>query len=131
MARDLKDVRNHLTLHQPKMGKQIFSKVALARELLREQASKILEDYLEVVAKAKDAGDYETAAKALQWLIEHMPADEAGDRLVDVSVDKKQQQQIVQAPAPVQIGIMVGGLGQQKALPKPKDKPIVEIVDAE
>lgn len=112
------------------MGKQIFSKVQVAKDLLREKAQEILTEYLDVVQKAKDAGDYETAAKSLQWLIEHMPADAAGERLVDQSVDKKQQ--IVDrgptGPA-IQIGIAVGGVGQKQLPAKKPDVVVTEIKD--
>jgi hypothetical protein len=108
--------------------REFFTKVKIARELLREKSEEILADYLDVVAKARDAGEYEVAAKSLQWLIEHMPADEDGKGLVDVSVDKKQQA-VVQGPTgpTIQIGIQVGGL-DKKQLPidKPKELPAVE-----
>lgn len=108
---------------------KFFNRVKIAREALREKAEEIIEEYLDVAMKAKDAGDYETAAKSLQWLIEHMPADDDGKGIVDTSVDK-QKQQLVEKPAgpAIQIGIQVGGIGagqQQPALPAPK----VEIID--
>jgi hypothetical protein len=117
----------------PVKQRDFFSKVRIARELLKEKSEEILKEYLDVVQKAKDAGDYETAAKSLQWLIEHMPADEEGGRLVEQSVDKKQE--VVQTgptgPA-IQIGIQVGGVGQ-KQLPKPSELPAIttEIIDSE
>ena len=109
-----------------------FSKVAIARQVLNEKAEELLNEYLDIVAKAKDAGDYETAAKAMQWLIDHMPADDDGGRLVEQSVDKKQQV-VEKGPAgpAIQIGIQVGGTNQ-KALPIAKPSDItVETVDSE
>lgn len=108
-----------------------FSKVKIARQLLREKSEEILAEYLDIVAKAKDAGDYEVAAKSLQWLIDHMPADDDGSRVVDQSVDKKQEV-VEKGPVgpTIKIGIAVGGLGGQKALPKPGTIPITaEIID--
>lgn len=107
-----------------------FPKARVARELLRDKAKQILEEYLDVAVKAKDAGDYETAYKSLQWLMEHMPQDEDGKGVVDTSVDK--QKQIADTSKPtgpqIQIGIAVGGIGhKQKALPQ----VTVETVDAE
>lgn len=89
---------------------------------------------MRVIDEARVSGDYETAAKSLQWLIEHMPADEGGDRMVEVSVDKKQEQ-IQKGPVgpAIQIGIQVGGLGQ-RSLPEPKkpsDVSEAEIIDSE
>lgn len=113
--------------------KQFLSKVAIARQLLREKSEEMLKQYMLVIDEARASGDYETAMKGLQWLIEHAPADEAGERVVDVSVDKKQQV-VDQGPvrAPIQIGIQVGGLGQH-SLPNPK-KPkelVGEVIDSE
>jgi hypothetical protein len=119
-----------------KPQKAFFSKVAIARQLLKEKSEEILNEYLDVVQKAKDSGDYETAAKSLQWLIEHMPADEDGGRIVEVSVDKKQQEAVQKGPTgpTISIGIAVGGLGPQRSLPnveKPRELPAVEIIDVE
>jgi hypothetical protein len=105
--------------------KHIFTKVKAARELLREQADIILQKYLENVQQAMDRGDNETAAKALQWLIEHMPSEDDGTKIVDTSVDKQAPQaQQTERPA-IQIGIQVGGVNP-KQLPatKPKELPI-------
>jgi hypothetical protein len=115
----------------PKDAVKYFSKVRIARQLLREKSEEILSEYLDNVAKARDAGQHEVALKALQWLIDHMPADDDGGRLVDQSVDKKQE--VVEkgptGPA-IQIGIALGGLGgTQKALPKPNDVIVTEVVD--
>jgi hypothetical protein len=109
-----------------RIHKGFFTKVKIARELLREKAEEILAQYFEVIESAKQAGDHETAGKMLMWLIEHMPADEEGSRLVDISVDKKQEiTQKVDRPA-IQIGIQVGGVPTQKQLPPIK----AEVVDA-
>lgn len=119
-----------------KPQKAFFNKVAIARQLLKEKSEEILKQYLLVVDEARASGDYETAAKALQWLIEHMPSDETGERMVEVSVDKKQQEVAPANSGPqIRIGIAVGGLGQ-KSMPDPKkpkelSKPVIEIVDAE
>lgn len=107
------------SLTQPK---NYFNKVRIARELLKEKSEEILKQYLQVVDEARNAGDFETAAKALQWLLDHMPADEEGGRLVEQSVDKKQQVIEKTAGPTVKIGIAVGGVAQQQgALPKPDD----------
>lgn len=104
---------------------KFFSKVYQAREALRDKADKILEEYLDVAVQAKEAGDYETAMKTLQWLLEHMPADEGGKALVDTSIDKQKQIDKSGPTGPaIQIGIAIGGVGKaQKALPS------VEVVD--
>lgn len=110
----------------PRKTVGFFTKIQQAREALRDKADKIIEEYLDIAVQAKAAGDYETAAKALQWLIEHMPADEEGQSLVDTSVDKQKQQAQQQLGPAIQIGIAIGGANQaQKALPQ------AEIVDAD
>jgi hypothetical protein len=89
----------------------------MARQLLKEKAEEILEQYLRVVDEARVSGDYETAAKSLQWLIEHMPNDEDGSPIVQVSVDKKTQPTESKSNGPsIQIGIAVGGLGPDRSL---------------
>ena len=113
-------------------SRTIFSRVKIARELLRERAEEILDNYLDTVQKAKDAGDFETAAKSLQWLMDHMPAEDDGTRVVETSVDK--QQQIVQQDTSprIQIGISVGGSApKQISIAKPRELPKAEIIDAE
>jgi hypothetical protein len=118
-----------------KPAKSYFSKVAVARALLREKAEDILQQYLRVVDEARVSGDYETAAKSLQWLIEHMPNDDDGAPMVQVSVDKKVQAVEKGNSGPsISIGIAVGGLGPQRSLPdselqKPRELPIVVDVD--
>jgi hypothetical protein len=107
-----------------------FARVKAARELLREKAEELFTAYMDVIQKATDSGQYETAAKHLQWLIDHMPAAEDGQRMIDHSVDKNPQanlpQQVDTTPR-IQIGIKVGGIGDDlKKLPEPK----VEVIDA-
>lgn len=118
-----------------KNEKAFFSKVKIARDLLRERSEEILKQYLLIVDEARAAGDYETAAKAMIWLMEHMPADaEDGARIVDVSVDKKVQEVKTGPVGPaIQIGIAVGGLGEKslKNPKKPKELPQVEVIEVE
>lgn len=115
-----------------RINKGFFTKVKVARELLRQKAEDIINEYMDVAAKAKDAGDYQTAAKALQWLIEHIPAEEDGTRIVDSSIDK-QVAPVQQDNRPaIQIGIQVGGITpKQLAVPKPKELVKGEVIDAE
>jgi hypothetical protein len=100
--------------------KGYFPKIKEAREALREKAVEIMEQYIANAKEAQADGDYEVAAKSLQWLMEHMPADEHGDRVVETSVDKQKQQEKPVGPG-VHIGIVVGGV-QAPALPEPKKR---------
>lgn len=95
-----------------------FPRVQEAREALAEKAKMILEDYLKVVKAAQDAGDYEVAAKSLQWLMEHMPTSPEEMGMLDASIDKaKPVEQTLKTPT-INIGIRLGGDGQ-KTLPEP------------
>lgn len=96
---------------------QMFSKVHAARKLLLERAEEIITEYLEVARLAKEDGQYEEAYKALQWLIEHMPSD-AGERMVESSVDKKQEVVEKDTRPAIQIGISLGGITKKKELPE-------------
>jgi hypothetical protein len=110
-----------------RIHKGIFTRVKVARELLRQKAEEIFTEYMDVIQKAKDSGNYDAAAKHLQWLMEHMPAEEDGTRMVDSSVDKRTEVIDSKPSGPaIQIGIKVGGIGEnQKKLPA----PIVEVID--
>jgi hypothetical protein len=103
----------------PRKTVGFFTKIQQAREALRDKADKIIEEYLDIAVQAKAAGDYETAYKALQWLIEHMPADEDGKGVVDTSVDKQKQQVAAPTGPAIQIGIKVGGTGDVGSFPVP------------
>jgi len=119
-----------------RVNKGFFTKVKIARELLREQADTILKDYLDVVSKARDAGEYETAAKALQWLIEHMPSEDDGTRILDTGIDKEVKPQQQDNRPAIQIGIQVGGVAPQKQLTVTDQKALPsadhsDIIDAQ
>lgn len=92
-----------------------FPRVREAREALRQRAMEILESYLAVITEARAAGDFETATKSLQWLLEHMPEEE-GQRIVDISVDKPKQVEATKGPT-IQIGFALGGIAAPKLLP--------------
>lgn len=95
----------------------MFSKVKEAREVLKAEAANILTEYMEVLRKAKEKGDFETASKGLQWLMEHMP-DEDGVRSVEVSIDKPKAVEGGGGPM-IQIGIQLGGMTRPKELAAP------------
>lgn len=109
------------------LKKSTFTKIQAARQLLRERAEEILNDYLAVVNEARAEHQPEVAIKALQWLIEHMPADEDGGKPIDTSIDKNIQPVQVDSRPAIQIGIQLGGVNiKQKALPKAS----AEVIDA-
>jgi hypothetical protein len=79
-----------------------FPKVKEAREAARARALEILDDFQSTIKLAVAAGDYESAMKSFQWLLEHLPADEDGTQVIDASVDAKKQ---IEGPAGPQINI--------------------------
>lgn len=111
----------------PTKKRVYFPRVKEAREALRDRAIEILESYIAVIAEARAAGDFESATKSLQWLIEHMP-EEDGSHMVDISIDKPKQVEAGKGPT-IQIGFALGGLGNQKTLPAAIDVTPVEPAD--
>lgn len=107
---------------------EFFPRVRQAREELRARAKEIIDLYLENAKNAMGAAEFETASKALQFLIEHMPADEDGAKLVDTSVDKQPKQVEGKKGGPrIQIGVAIG-LPKNKKLPP---APEIEVIEAE
>lgn len=107
-------------------------KVRDVREKLREKADAILDLYLDNVTEAKIHGEFAVANDALQWLLEHMPADaETGERIIDNSVDK-QPKQVEKGPSGpnISIGFALGGLQQPKLLESPSvSVEVIEVKD--
>jgi hypothetical protein len=102
-----------------------FPKVKEAREILKEKAQEILEMQLRIVTESLAGGDFETAMKANQFLLEHMPEDE-GVKVLDISVDKPKQVEGKTGPQ-ISIGFALGGIPQsQPALPAAD----VKVIDA-
>ena len=101
--------------------RKFFSKVTQAREALKERAIEILESYMALALEAKEKGDFETSAKILWNLMEHMPNEE-GTTLIDQSAAKPKQIEGSTGPQ-IQIGIAMGGL------PKYKELPEAQIID--
>lgn len=99
-----------------------FPKVKEAREVLKTKAEEILTLYLENAKEAKVSGEHDTVMRSLQWLMEHMPADDTGERMLDNSVDKQAKQERPSGPM-VQIGFALGGM--------PKQLPEGQVLDAE
>ena len=111
------------TKGRPKGGQE-FPKVREAREALRQKAVGIWERYEAMIVQAVAAGEFDVANSAYQFLITHMPADEDGTRMVDVSIDKQEKKDNRRQMPSVNIGFKLGGV-DQKALPE------VTVVEAE
>lgn len=106
-------------------GKVIyFPKVKEAREYLLEQAKARLELQDKLIAEAAAAGEYDAALRANQWVIEHTPANEEGQRVIDPSASKPKELSEGSKGPIVQIGIAFGGISS----PEPK-KIEGEVID--
>ena len=92
-----------------------FPKIREARELLLAQAEDLINLKLKIAREALDAGDYETADKSINWLLEHMPAHE-GQRVIEASIDNIKQVEGPKGPQ-ISIGIALGGMSNKKELP--------------
>ena len=103
-----------------------FSRVKEAREALQQKASKWAEAYDKIIEGAMKRGDMETAMKAVQWAFEHMPKEADGTSVIDQSVDKPKVSDGYSGPR-IQIGLALGGLTHQEALPPAR----VEVIDLE
>lgn len=96
---------------QSQLSPMSLGAVRKAREALRDKALELLEEYRAMIKAAAASGKYEEALKAQQWLLDHVPADEEGQRVFGPSIDKTQQIEGPKGPV-VQLGIgfNLGGL---------------------
>jgi hypothetical protein len=91
------------------MGTRVyFPKVKEAREALRERALELYERHLALIDRAAEEGKIEYALEASQWLIEHMPASDDGERMIDSSAAKVKEVSGGSSGPTIQIGIALG-----------------------
>lgn len=101
-----------------------FPKVKEAREALQEKAKELYERYDKAILAAMEKGEFETAIKAMQWLMEHFPKGDDGQSIIDTSIDQKKVSEKSGGPT-INVGIALGGVNAKKAL------PAVEVIEAE
>lgn len=102
------------------IGGPSFSSVRKAREAIRERAKELIDLQITIIKAALTNGDFETAAKANQFLLEHT-TDEDDTPLLAPSVDKAKIESTGTKGPSIHIGgIIIGGLGEgAKSLPEP------------
>lgn len=105
------------------MTKDYFPAVKEARAALAAKALEHYELQLKLIMEAVNKGDIESAIKANQWLMEHMPAED-GVRLIDPSAAKPKEVESGPKGPSIQIGIQLGGVNAPKSLPPMK---VIEI----
>jgi hypothetical protein len=103
-----------------KSKRDYFPRVREAREALRERAMELFELQVQIIRQALLKGDFESAYKANEWLLEHMPAEDDGTRMIDSSAAEPKQIAGPTGPQ-IQIGIKFGG--------NPKELPPAEVID--
>lgn len=91
-----------------------FPRIREARELLMSQAEEFIQLKKEIIKKAIEKGDLETADKAINYLLSHMPQFE-GVTAVDPDIDKPKQVEGTKGPQ-ISIGIKLGGMDHHKQL---------------
>lgn len=101
-----------------------FSKVKEAREALKAKALELYEQYDLAIKTALAAGQFEVAMEHMQWLIEHMPKGEEGERMIDESAAKPKQIEKGTGTTSINIGFKLGGIDEA-----PKALPSVQVVD--
>lgn len=100
-------------------GKRVyFPKVQEAKEFLLDKAKAMVELQEKLILEAAAAGEYEAALKANQWLIEHVPADQDGQRVIGPSASKPGEVGEGKSGPTIQIGIAFGGIKEPAALPE-------------
>lgn len=104
---------------------QFASKVQAAREHLKERALDYIAQMETIVAQAVAKGELEVAKEALQWLIEHSPADDEGRRSIEQSVDKKQIEQSRGGPT-INIGFKLGGVSESPVVLSGEPLKVIE-----
>lgn len=106
------------------MARDHFPRVKEAREALRERAVDLFEKYWSLIQKAEDAGQFDVAMEHARWLVEHMPAGEAGERMIDSSAAKPKEIEGPKGPQ-IQIGIALGGMKP----PTTVQLPVADVID--
>lgn len=114
-----------------KSPERAFSRIREAREVLRARAEEFVVMQLRIIEAAIKGGDFETAAKANQWLMEHTPADSEGLRMIESSIDKIKEVGSGKNLGPqINIGFNLGGT-PQKALPEVQVIEVKQLEDSD
>jgi hypothetical protein len=106
------------------MPKEYFPRVREAREALRERAVDLFEKYWALIQKAEDSGQLDIAMEHARWLVEHMPADVDGSRMIDSSAAKPKEIEGPRGPQ-INIGVAIGGM----KIPTQIELPVAEVLE--
>lgn len=113
-------------------GLIIFSKIKEARKALLAEAEAIRDLYMTNLKDAMAEGQHDVAQEGLQWLMEHMPADEDGIRIIDQGIDKPKAEAKGGSGPIINIGVQLGGLKREALPPAPPiEAETVEVDDVD
>lgn len=111
--------------------RQFFSKVREAREALAGKSKEVLDLYLTVIQEARKDGNYEVALTNLRWLLEHLPGDEEGVKVLAESVDKAKVVEKGHSGPQINIGFALGGLASGEQVSQKKLKTGRKVLEGE
>ena|SRR3990167_6757488 len=106
-------------------GPYFKASVKKARQRLMDRADEIIQKYLKMIDMAMAEGDFETANKAFQFLVEHMPKED-GEAIITESAAKPKQVESGPSGPVINIGVKVGG-SSKDTLPEPVTIETVKI----
>jgi hypothetical protein len=103
-----------------------FSKAKVAREALKSQTLALVMLHLKGIKRALKEGKYQEAFAAIEWALEHAPADD-GVTVIDASIDKTKALPAGPSGPLVQIGFQLGGIKPSQPLIGPAPQPAVAL----
>lgn len=110
-------------------AKGYFPKVAEARKAIAEDAVWWKDFYKQVAIEALAAQEFITAEKVAAFMLTHMPEDEETGTLLNTDIDKNKEPDVKGGGGPsIQIGVALGGMNNQKALPEVTHVEVVDVV---
>lgn len=112
-------------------AKGYFPKVAEARQALADQALDLFNLYKQIAIDAHAAQEFEVAADAIKFLLTHMPEDEETGTMLQADIDKNREPDVKGGGSgpTIQIGLALGGMPIQAALPEVIDVTPRETVE--
>src|SRR3990167_5651973 len=105
-------------------GTYFKASVKKARQRLMDRADEIIQKYFKMIDMAMAEGDFETANKAFQFLVEHMPKED-GEAIITESAAKPKQIESGPSGPIINIGVVVGGSSKPEVL-----KALPDVIDS-
>ena len=106
-----------------------FPRIKEAKQALQSKALELYELQEKAIRAALDAGEYEVAIKAIQWLQAHIGADDEGNTPISADIDIPKQLEKGSSAPTIQIGFQLGGIPMGQPQLPPQAEPSVKILD--